>query len=140
MRLSANSIAIQRLVALGRSHGAITAQDLKSVLPIEDMTEDQLVGVISLLEDAGVPVEIDAPGSARSRWPEQLLAQTAEGSSSSQPSRVTAVHASHAIEPVPVTRPVEPDRQPDRQAGVAVLLAAVMSCCVFLLAGWVWHW
>jgi hypothetical protein len=51
-----------RLVALGRAKGGLTAAELQAALPVEAMEVDALVMLMLELEEAGVGVEPDALG------------------------------------------------------------------------------
>ncbi|MGY3453978.1 RNA polymerase sigma factor region1.1 domain-containing protein [Bradyrhizobium sp. USDA 4353] len=131
--------ALQRLLALGRERGVLTADDLKSRLPIAEMTERDLAGVISVLEDAGVPVEIDAPTLPASGWRGQPIqdstsAISGQAARSSSPDRLRGPSGNNDLQVV------VPDDQPRGRTGLIVLLAGAMSCGVLLLAGWHWHW
>ncbi|SFK80890.1 RNA polymerase sigma factor region1.1 domain-containing protein [Methylorubrum salsuginis] len=53
---------LDRLVALGRERGELTADDLQRLLPIDAMDVDALVLVMLELDAAGVSVEPDAFG------------------------------------------------------------------------------
>lgn len=50
---------LDRLAARGRSKGALTVQDLKDHLPVEDLSADTIALVVAHLEDAGISVELD---------------------------------------------------------------------------------
>lgn len=52
--------ALDRLMALGRRRGHLTTGDLESELPISAMAPDEIALVIVHLEEAGIPVEVDA--------------------------------------------------------------------------------
>lgn len=52
--------ALDRLMALGRRRGHLTTGDLESELPIAAMAPDEIALVIVHLEEAGIPVEVDA--------------------------------------------------------------------------------
>ena len=54
--------ALDRLIALGRARGALSADDLRAALPVEHMDVDALVLVMLELEAAGVGVEPEAFG------------------------------------------------------------------------------
>lgn len=56
---------LDRLVALGRDRGLLTADDLRAALPVERMDVDALVLVMLELEAAGVSVEPEAFGPRR---------------------------------------------------------------------------
>jgi Sigma-70 factor, region 1.1 len=49
----------QRLIRIGRERGALTIDDLRTALPVELMTPEELADAVMRLEDAGVPVELD---------------------------------------------------------------------------------
>ncbi len=53
---------LDRLIAIGRERGELTADDLQRVLPIDTMDVDALVLVMLELDAAGVSVEPDAFG------------------------------------------------------------------------------
>ena len=58
---------LDRLVALGRSRGDLTAGDLRAALPIDDMDVNALVLVMLELDAAGVSVEPEALGPRQDR-------------------------------------------------------------------------
>jgi sigma-70-like protein len=51
--------ALDRLVAVGRSHGGLTTEDLRRALPVDGMSAEDLALVVVHLEDEGIPVELD---------------------------------------------------------------------------------
>ncbi|MCJ2023426.1 RNA polymerase sigma factor region1.1 domain-containing protein [Methylobacterium sp. J-067] len=53
---------LDRLIALGRQRGELTASELQAALPVEALDVDALVLVMLELEAAGVSVEPDAFG------------------------------------------------------------------------------
>ncbi|SFM23827.1 RNA polymerase sigma factor region1.1 domain-containing protein [Methylobacterium pseudosasicola] len=53
---------LDRLIALGRARGELTAQDLQAALPVDRMDVDALVLVMLELDAAGVSVEPEAFG------------------------------------------------------------------------------
>jgi hypothetical protein len=59
--------ALDRLIALGRARGALTADDLQAALPVDHMDVDALVLVMLELEAADVSVEPEAFGPPRDR-------------------------------------------------------------------------
>jgi hypothetical protein len=59
MHSGINRATLDRLVALGRSRGMLTVQDLKDHLPVEDLSADTIALVVAHLEDAGIAVELD---------------------------------------------------------------------------------
>ncbi|MGU3663097.1 RNA polymerase sigma factor region1.1 domain-containing protein [Methylobacterium sp. A49B] len=58
---------LDRLIALGRDRGELSAEDLRAALPVEQMDVDALVLVMLELEAAGVSVEPDAFGPPAER-------------------------------------------------------------------------
>lgn len=53
---------LDRLIALGRERGDLTASEFQAALPVERLDVDALVMVMLALEEAGVSVEPDAFG------------------------------------------------------------------------------
>ena len=62
MTASIDRATLDRLIALGRERGELTADDLQRALPIDTMDVDALVLVMLELDAAGVGVEPDAFG------------------------------------------------------------------------------
>ncbi len=58
---------LDRLIALGRDRGELSADDLRAALPVERMDVDALVLVMLELEAAGVSVEPEAFGPPEDR-------------------------------------------------------------------------
>jgi hypothetical protein len=52
--------ALERLMTLGRRRGHLTTADLEGELPVNAMQPDEIALVIVHLEEAGIPVEVDA--------------------------------------------------------------------------------
>ena len=50
---------IDRLIALGRQRGSLEIGDIGAVIPVESLSIDEISHVMSVLEDAGISVEID---------------------------------------------------------------------------------
>ncbi len=48
-----------RLVEQGRRHGGLKTDDIQQVLPVESMTSEELVDMLTRLEAADIAVEID---------------------------------------------------------------------------------
>jgi hypothetical protein len=51
--------AIRRLQEIGRQQGHLTLEQVKSLLPVDEMTPDELGRALLRLEEAGVEVELD---------------------------------------------------------------------------------
>lgn len=83
---------LDRLIALGRERGELTADDLQRVLPIDTMDVDALVLVMLELDAAGVGVEPDAfgPRGERRAVPVPDLPALERGAAASAPVPVGA--------------------------------------------------
>ncbi|MCJ2101284.1 RNA polymerase sigma factor region1.1 domain-containing protein [Methylobacterium sp. E-046] len=132
---------LDRLIALGRARGGLSADDLRAALPVEQMDVDALVLVMLELETAGVSVEPDAFGPPVERPVAPSLVLPAPESEPAPPVRpadgggaVTAPAAKRPAAPM-----VPPLAGPDDRAGVnrAVMLAAAAT---LLLLGAVLLW
>ena len=55
----ATATNFDRLLKLGQQKGGLTTDDLVRVLPIEAMTVEEIASLITRLEGANVPVEVD---------------------------------------------------------------------------------
>jgi hypothetical protein len=54
-----SATVFDRLVEMGRRRGALQSDDLRQALPVDTMTTEEIVDVVTRLEDAGIAVEID---------------------------------------------------------------------------------
>ena len=50
---------LRELAALGQLRGSLTIEDIRDALPIDLMTEDDVVRVVAYLEEKGVEVLVD---------------------------------------------------------------------------------
>jgi hypothetical protein len=57
--MSLNEATFDRLINLARQRGSVTTNDLREVLPIDQMTVEDISDVITRLEEADVDLEID---------------------------------------------------------------------------------
>ena len=138
MRHSDESKSVQQLIAMGRRRGSVTIGDLESLLPIHDMTEEQVARVISSLEEAGVEIEFGALPVGEVRWVPQFVREDAKlARGSSVPAKGIG---DRNLMPPAHAMPSVAESHPDQRASRAVMLAALMSCGTFLLAGWIWGW
>jgi hypothetical protein len=48
-----------RLVELGRSKGSLDIDDIKQAMPVEAMTTEDLAGLVILLEEHGIVIDLD---------------------------------------------------------------------------------
>lgn len=123
---------LDRLVALGRDRGLLTADDLRAALPVERMDVDALVLVMLELEAAGVSVEPEAFGPPTDRPVPASVTLPAPGSGT-PPVRAAdagsraAFAAPASAAPAAAAEPI-PDDGAD--AGRAVLLAGLATVLV----------
>lgn len=123
---------LDRLVALGRDRGLLTADDLRAALPVERMDVDALVLVMLELEAAGVSVEPEAFGPPTDRPVPAAVTLPAPGSGT-PPVRAAeagpdAAFAAPASAAPAAAEPIPPDDGAD--AGRAVLLAGLATVLV----------
>jgi hypothetical protein len=50
---------LDRLISLGRKQGHLTTEDLRTSLPINSMSAEEIALIVVHLEEAGIPVELD---------------------------------------------------------------------------------
>lgn len=125
---------LDRLIAVGRTRGALTADDLRAALPVERMDVDALVMVMLELEAAGVSVEPEAFGPPTDRPVSVPVTLPAPPPGAAAPVRAAqAGHGAVSAEPPPAPiRPPAPGPVPDdpTDAGRAVLLAGLATVLV----------
>lgn len=123
---------LDRLVALGRDRGLLTADDLRAALPVERMDVDALVLVMLELEAAGVSVEPEAFGPPTDRPVPAAVTLPAPGSGTppvrAAESGPNAAFAAPASAAPAAAEPIPPDDGAD--AGRAVLLAGLATVLV----------
>ncbi|WP_419828368.1 RNA polymerase sigma factor region1.1 domain-containing protein [Methylobacterium sp.] len=127
---------LDRLIALGRARGALTAIDLQAALPVDRMDVDALVLVMLELDAAGVSVEPEALGPPLDRAipGSVILPEQQPGTPPPVlPAGGTGAPAA-AAEPRPIRSAAAPGLDPDdsRDATRAVALAALAT---FLILG-----
>ena len=54
-----STTVFDRLLELGRRRGALQSDDIRQALPVDTMTIEEIVDVLTRLEEAGIAVEID---------------------------------------------------------------------------------
>ncbi len=59
MQAAFDRTTFDRLVALGRSRGGLTPDDLRRALPVDRMSAEDIALVLIELEEAGIPVDPD---------------------------------------------------------------------------------
>ncbi|MDP4005667.1 RNA polymerase sigma factor region1.1 domain-containing protein [Methylobacterium sp. NEAU K] len=126
---------LDRLIALGRARGELTAVDLQAALPVDRMEVDALVLVMLELEAAGVSVEPEAFGPpADRRVPGALtLPEPSPGSPPPiRPAGEAGAPAFAASDPAGIRPKAAPERDPEDRAGVtrAVALAGLATLLV----------
>jgi len=138
-----STAVFDRLVQLGRRRGALQSDDIRQALPVDAMTTEEIVDVVTRLEDAGIAVEIDpALLTPRHRkMPSQVTKTTAEPSpNSARPaasdgrisgleSSITAARKSSSQTTVPVGKFVKP-------SGTTFVFVVALILLILALAVW----
>lgn len=123
---------LDRLIALGRSRGAITADDLRTALPVERMVVDALVLVMLELEAAGVSVEPEAVGPPANR-PVSTAVELPAPKPGTPPDRATEAGYGAAAFAAPrsaAAAPPEPIPDDRADASRAVILAGLATVLI----------
>lgn len=122
---------LDRLIALGRSRGAITADDLRTALPVERMDVDALVLVMLELEAAGVSVEPEAVGPPANR-PVSTAVELPAPKPGTPPDRATEAGygAAFAAQRSAAAAPPEPIPDDRADASRAVILAGLATVLI----------
>ncbi|MGU3657520.1 MULTISPECIES: RNA polymerase sigma factor region1.1 domain-containing protein [unclassified Methylobacterium] len=122
---------LDRLIALGRSRGAITADDLHTALPVERMDVDALVLVMLELEAAGVSVEPEAVGPPANR-PVSTAVELPAPKPGTPPDRATEAGygAAFAAPGSAAAAPPEPIPDDRADASRAVILAGLATVLI----------
>jgi hypothetical protein len=125
---------LDRLIARGQATGALAADDLRAVLPVERMEVDDLVLVMLELEAAGISVEPEAFGPPTDRPVSTALTLPARDPGVPSPIRRTegaGTASSGARDPAPV-QAAGPARAPDEADGAtqAVVLAGLATLLI----------
>lgn len=122
---------LDRLVALGRDRGLLTADDLRAALPVERMDVDALVLVMLELEAAGVSVEPEAFGPPTDRPVPASVTLPAPGSGT-PPVRAAEAGPDAAFAAPASAAPAAAEPIPDdgADAGRAVLLAGLATVLI----------
>ncbi len=122
---------LDRLVALGRDRGLLTADDLRATLPVERMDVDALVLVMLELEAAGVSVEPEAFGPPTDRPVPASVTLPAPGSGT-PPVRAAEAGSGAAFAAPASAAPAAAEPIPDdgADAGRAVLLAGLATVLI----------
>ncbi|MGU3466786.1 RNA polymerase sigma factor region1.1 domain-containing protein [Methylobacterium sp. C33D] len=123
--------ALDRLVALGRDRGLLTADDLRAALPVEGMEVDALVLVMLELEAAGVSVEPEAFGPPTDR-PVPVSVALPPPRPGTPPVRVAEAGPGAAFAAPASAAPAAPEPIPDdgADAGRTVLLAGLATVLI----------
>ena len=57
--MTPDSNSMRRLTAIQRSRGHVTLAEIKSILPIDSMTPEEIGQTMAQLEEAGIDIEVD---------------------------------------------------------------------------------
>lgn len=125
---------LDRLIALGRNRGELSADELRAALPVERMEVDDLVLVMLELEAAGISVEPEAFGPPADRPVSTALTLPARDPGAPSPVRRTegtGTAASGMRDPAPV-QAAGPAQAPDDADGAtrAVVLAGLATLLI----------
>ncbi|TXM67656.1 hypothetical protein FV226_21395 [Methylobacterium sp. WL12] len=126
-----NRATLDRLIALGRTRGELTASEFEAAIPVDSLDVDALVLVMLELEEAGVSVEPDAfgPRAETAVTPRLTLAMP-------EPGVPRAIAGGEGEPAVSVTPPPAADAKGEAEAddpvGRVVLLAGL---AVLLILG-----
>ena len=125
---------LDRLIALGRARGELTAQDLQAALPIDRMEVDALVLVMLELDAAGVSVEPEAFGPPVDRPISGSLMLPEQPSGTPPPVLPAGGTGAPAVpaEPAPIRPATPPERDSDGSRDVtrAVALAGLATLLI----------
>ncbi|MCJ2056829.1 RNA polymerase sigma factor region1.1 domain-containing protein [Methylobacterium sp. J-048] len=125
---------LDRLIALGRARGELTADDLQAALPVERMDVDALVLVMLELDAAGVSVEPEAFGPPVDRPVPGSVTLPVQRSGTPPPVLPTGGTGAPAVaaEAGPIRPAASPERDPDgsREVTRAVALAGLVTLLV----------
>jgi hypothetical protein len=125
---------LDRLIALGRARGELTAGDLQAALPVDHMDVDALVLVMLELEAAGVSVEPEAFGPPIDRPLPGALTLPEAGPGAPPPILPTGGTGAPAVAaergPGPAAASPEGDPDGSRAATRAVVLAGFATVLI----------
>ncbi|AWN49299.1 hypothetical protein DK419_25560 [Methylobacterium terrae] len=135
MQAAFDRTTLDRLIALGRSRGGLTPDDLRRALPVDRMSAEDIALVLIELEEAGVPVDPDEvllqqgrplPPAGAIRLPEPPPPEAAAPTPESPPA------ATAASAPAPRRAAPGPARGGAHRAVVLAGLAALVLAVVVL--------
>ena len=128
---------IDRLIALGRRRGTLEIADIGEVLPIDSLSIDEISYVLSLLEDAGISVEVD-PAFLSPRHEGNAFPSTAAQASTPTPGHAAAAATRVSQPPPSITgasatpKHDAPPPYPARPATVFVVIGTGIALIVVL--------
>jgi hypothetical protein len=139
MQPAVDSTTLDRLIALGREHGHLTTEDLRTSLPVERMTAQEIASIVVYLEETGIPVELEQ--GLLSPYPKPVPQKSAEIIPFPGPRARKNPKAKHSQPAKPVMPEPRQDSTQDTPFGhwlvaTAGLLAfAAISLIIFATAG-----
>lgn len=132
-----------RLVELGRQRGTLQSDDIRQALPVETMTTEEIVDVVTRLEDAGITVEIDpALLTPHHRKMPQQARKTATGPSqdSARPAtrdaRLSGLELSIEAAKGRAGRTTEPAGKFVKPPGTTLVLVVALVLLILAVAVW----
>jgi hypothetical protein len=132
-----------RLIALGRSKGSLGIDDIKEAMPVESMTTEDLAGLVILLEEHGIAIDLDPELLRPNSGPPRPLASPADAPPPDIPSIVPDGNATIIAAPAhPAHESSESDHH-DGGSGFsmdAFVYAMAFGLVLFLLAWAAWSY
>ncbi len=129
---------LDRLISLGRDQGHLTTQDLRSELPIESMSAEEIALIVTHLEEGGIPVELEDSLIDPEAKPRPLQARSAEiipfpGRSAAARRKPRAAPLQGATMALPPSDHLKTKPQESRRAHWAVAGAGLLVLLVLAL-------
>jgi hypothetical protein len=132
-----------RLIALGRHKGSIDVDDIKEMMPVETMTTEDLAGLVILLEEHGIAIDLDPELLIPGNWPPPLAPKPlfipTEETNAFEPTAPLA----EAEEPTAAAIPypeVQTEPATDRFSMDRFVYAMAIGLVMFLLAWAAWSY
>jgi len=132
---SLSPAGLQRLRAAAQARGRLTLDDLKRIVPIDQLTPEQLARVVGQLDDAAIDVAFDPALMRRPRKPAPTLESGFRIAADGEDADYTRAHqvplAREAIGPAPRT-PALSAPVPDNRRVTALTVGLVVLVCAVL--------
>ena len=138
MQAAFDRTTLDRLIALGKSQGGLTPDDLRRALPVDQMSAEDIALVLIELEEAGISVDPDeiVTASGRPLPPAGTVRLPEPGAAEAAPPAAEPTKAATAVR-APETRAVAPPK-PQGGAHRAVVWAGVAALVLALVVLALW--